>query len=455
MNHPHGVRRRGARHRLAAVGAIILAATAITSVSQSASAGRLTGVINTYTDIEYTEAVNTVNGNLLDLYVPETTGNMTLPLIIWSSGSAWFSDNGKAGAASIAAEFNARGYAVAGVSVRSSSQVRFPGQLHDIRAAVRWLRSNADQYGINPTRFAIMGNSSGGWVAAIAATTSDIYQVDGEPDPGGVSSAVQVAVPFHPPTDFLSMDDFAAEHDLPMGFAYPHDDPNSPESRLVECPGEVFPDTLLSIQDCPDETEAADPSSYIDGPEIPIWVLHGGQDNLLPYNQSQLVYETTTAAGNEGIYTFVPSAGHSVTQSLGADSATTWMTDRGGVETVTEGPGPDWDDIEAFISRVLDDPTANVRFLVRADLPGRSVAVVKSTCTDPMGPTTSEITLNGIPVESNERVVLIAGDSDRGVVNTDPVRKFRAPTFVLEITCTGPTGITSADVSRLTVAPAP
>ena len=194
-----------------------------------------------------------------------------------------------------------------------------------------------------------MGNSSGGWAAAFAATTSDIMELQGETGVDGTSSAVQVAVPFFPPTDFLSMDQFAADNNLPMGFAYPHDSPTSPEGFLIECPGEVFPGALLSIQDCPAETEEADPSSYIDGSEIPIWVLHGLADPLLPFNQSQLVYDTTTAEGNEARFTIVPSAGHSVDDIIDAEAATTWSTNRGGHETVVEGTGPNWDDIDQFL----------------------------------------------------------------------------------------------------------
>ena len=175
-----------------------------------------------------------------------------------------------------------------------------------------------------------MGNSSGGWATAFAATTGDIMELEGETSVDGTSSAVQVAVPFFPPTDFLSMDTFAAANGLPMGFAYPHDSPTSPEGFLVECPGEVFPTTLLSIQDCPAETEEVDPTSYIDGAEIPMWLLHGLADPLLPFNQSQLVYEATTGEGNEARFTLVPTAGHSVDDIIDAEEATTRATNRGG-----------------------------------------------------------------------------------------------------------------------------
>lgn len=294
-------------------------------------------------------------GNLLDLYLPDVPGDAELPLIIWHSGSAWFSNSAKdsGGAVAVAEEFTARGYAVATISIRSSFDARFPAQGYDVRAAIRWLREHAAEYGIDPNRFAFMGNSSGGWAAAFAATTSDIMELDGEEDVNGTSSAVQVAVPFFPPTDFLSMDEFAAEHDLPSR-NFLHNPPTSPEGFLIQCPGEpapAFPPPpgLVSIQDCPAETETADPSSYIDGAEIPIWVLHGGSDPLLPYNQSQLVYETTTAEGNEAKFTFVPSAVHDVNTIIDAEAATTWHTNRGGQETVVEGPGPSWDDIEQFL----------------------------------------------------------------------------------------------------------
>jgi acetyl esterase/lipase len=331
-----------------------LACLAVASVSVIAAApvdARSNAQPYEVTEIEDLAYGPAVPGNLLDLYVPDVPGEAWLPLVIWHSGSAWFSNSAKdsGGAVAIAEEFTARGYAVATISIRSSLDARFPAQGYDVRAAVRWLRENADHYGIDPDRFAFMGNSSGGWATAFAATTSDIMELPGETGVDGTSSAVQVAVPFFPPTDFLSMDQFAADNNLPMGFAYPHDSPTSPEGFLIECPGEVFPVTLLSIQDCPAETEAADPSSYIDGPEIPMWVLHGLADPLLPYNQSQLVYDTTTAEGNEARFTLVPSAGHSVDDIIDADAATTWSTNRGGNETVVEGTGPSWDDIDQFL----------------------------------------------------------------------------------------------------------
>ena len=108
------------------------------------------------TEIENLQYGPYLPGNLLDLYLPDVPGNAKLPLVIWHSGSAWFSNTAKDSGSAVAAakEFTARGYAVAAISIRSSFDARFPAQGHDVRAAIRWLRENADEYGIDPNRFA-------------------------------------------------------------------------------------------------------------------------------------------------------------------------------------------------------------------------------------------------------------------------------------------------------------
>ena len=128
----------------------------------------------THANLEYAPAQPpSSNGHKLDLYIP-TGKTGPLPTVIWTGGSAWMADNGKNLAGQLAARLNPAGYAVAGVSIRSSSQVQFPGQLHDIKAAIRWLRANAAKYGLDADRIAIVGDSSGGWTSSMAAVTGDV-----------------------------------------------------------------------------------------------------------------------------------------------------------------------------------------------------------------------------------------------------------------------------------------
>jgi acetyl esterase/lipase len=347
--HPttHPQRPPRGRRFVAAVAATLVATSVMAVAAQPVTAGGVHGV-EVITDIAYTDPVPaTTRGNLLDLYIPQVPGERELPLLIWTSGSAWFSDDGKSGAAAIAEEFNPRGYVVAGVSVRSSSQVKFPGQLFDIRAAIRWLRSHADDYGIDPGRIAIMGNSSGGWVSAIAATTSDIRRLDGEPHVGAVSSSVQAAVPFFPPTAFLQMDQQTLMqkeiYDLPFLPVIVHDAPGSPESSLIGCP----------IQTCPEATEAANPITYVNGREPPVHVFHGTFDPLLPPGQSEVLYEALRAARNEVSFTLVDGAGHSVDDIIDAESFTVRTARPGGREHVGRRPAPTWDAIERFLHVAL------------------------------------------------------------------------------------------------------
>jgi acetyl esterase/lipase len=228
----------------------------------------------TFADIEYAPADPAgSNGHKLDLYIP-AGATRPLPVIIWTAGSAWMGDNGKRGAAGLAAQLRPAGYAVAGVSIRSSSQVKFPGQLHDIKAAIRWLRANAAKYNFDANHIGIIGDSSGGCTSAMAAVTGDAVEMEGSVGTTGVSSAVQAAVAFYPPTNFLTMDAWALRKCTPQTC---HDGELSPESRLVGC----------AIQSCPDKVKAASPMTYITAADPPIMILHGNSDPLVPHNQGE------------------------------------------------------------------------------------------------------------------------------------------------------------------------
>jgi acetyl esterase/lipase len=303
-----------------------------------AAASAAPGGPRVITDIAYADPVG--RAHLLDLYLPAGGGHHR-PLVIWTGGSAWLADNGKDGAGPIAEVFNPHGYVVAGVSIRSSTQAPFPAQLHDIKAAIRWLRAHARGYGIDPHRIAVMGDSSGGWTTAMAALT-------GNDDP---ASRVRAGVAFYPPTDFRRMDGqmlpgaCEAFNDM-MGLTDCHNDPLSPESRLIGC----------AIQSSPERAAAANPVTYVGRREPPIMLLHGGNDLLVPHGQSVLLYEALKAKGATATFYSVPAAGHDWRALLdpSTQDGTTVRHTRGGRERVEHTP-PTWTAIERFIRRALDD----------------------------------------------------------------------------------------------------
>ncbi|MFK7848731.1 MAG: alpha/beta hydrolase fold domain-containing protein [Rhodothermales bacterium] len=295
-------------------------------------------------------------GHLLDLYLPENADG-PVPVVIFTGGSAWFSDNTKEAARRIAPKLLAAEFAVAGVSIRSSTQAKFPAQVHDIKAAIRWLRANAGTYNFDANHIGIMGGSSGGWTSAMAAVTGDAPKLEGDLGVTSVSSAVQAAVAFYPPTNFLEMDRWAVRAckpglEMQAGFKtgeFCHDDERSPESSLIGC----------SIQDCPEKTLLADPVQYITSADAPIMILHGQSDLLVPHNQGERLYMALNKACKDAVFLSLPLAGHGPVRGFLEDDtlragATLRTTSSAGCEaTEPQLVKPSWDLLIDFLNEKL------------------------------------------------------------------------------------------------------
>jgi acetyl esterase/lipase len=287
---------------------------------------------------------------LLDLYIPRS--DRPAPLVIFTSGSGWLADSGRTGADKVAAQLNPYGYAVAGVAIRSSGQAQFPAQLYDIKGAIRWLRANATAYHLDPDRVAIMGDSSGGWTTAMAAVTGNIPALEGDVGPRGPSSAVQAAVPFYPPTDFLQMDahmpDNCRAFNSAFGLTDCHSDARSPESRLLGC----------TITACPARVAAANPLTYVGNRRIPPFlILHGEQDTIVPYHQSRILYDKLAASGDDVRLISFPKAGHGTNFAMLSDNATREgayeETAHGGQTTPPRPVTPTWQTVVSFLEQRL------------------------------------------------------------------------------------------------------
>ena len=309
------------------------------------------GPAATHADIEYAPAEPAgTSGHKLDLFLPGAA-SAPVPVVLWTGGSAWMADTGKRTASGVAAQLLPAGFAVAGVSIRSSSQVQFPGQLHDIKAAVRWLRKNAARYNLDPVRIGIMGDSSGGWTTAMAALTGDAPELEGTVGVTGVSSAVQAAVAFYPPTNFLTMDAWALNK---CSAPRCHDDASSPESRLVGC----------AIQTCADKVQAANPLRYVTAADPPMMILHGGSDPLVPHNQGEQLYMALNKACLESSFISLPKAGHGPWNGFLSDdaireAATIRSTSAPGCTVVNPTPfTPTWKTVIEFLDKHLRGKTA-------------------------------------------------------------------------------------------------
>jgi len=205
----------------------------------------------------------------LDLYLPSRSTGRALPVIIWVHGGAW-----RAGSKDRcpAVRFVQRGYAVASINYRLSQHARFPAQIEDCKAAVRWLRANAERYRLDPQRFGAWGSSAGGHLVALLGTTGDIKRFDTGPNLQ-YSSALQAVCDFYGPTDFTQMSKFWSKMD--------HDAPDSPEALLIGGP----------VQQNKQKCRLANPITYVSKQDPPFLIVHGDKDPLVPHNQSVLLYE--------------------------------------------------------------------------------------------------------------------------------------------------------------------
>lgn len=314
----------------------------------------LPGPAPTERDVAYAKSdAATGQGHLLDLYLPKDRSK-PVPVVIFTHGSAWMADNGKMDAQGLAAILVPRGYAVAGVSIRSSTQARFPAQVYDIKAAIRWLRSNAGKYGLDGGHIGIIGESSGGWTSAMAAVTGDVPELEGGEGVTGISSAVQAAIAFYPPTDFLQMDPAAlrpCDPKAPASLTAPfcHTSAGSPESLLIGC----------ALNSCPDAVERANPIRYISKADPPIMVIHGERDSAVPYGQGEMFYQALNKACHTASFLSLPIAGHGTWYQMMSDpslayGATIRSTSSDGCKVEIPQPvTPSWDMIVSFFDRYL------------------------------------------------------------------------------------------------------
>ncbi len=123
-------------------------------------------------DLEYVQGGHA--RNRLDLYLPEKAPR-PLPVILWVHGGGWTRGDKTNGPAF---RFATKGYAVASMNYRFSQHATFPAQIHDCKAAVRWLRANARKYGLDADHIGAWGGSAGGHLVALLGTTAGVKDLE-------------------------------------------------------------------------------------------------------------------------------------------------------------------------------------------------------------------------------------------------------------------------------------
>lgn len=228
----------------------------------------------------------------LDIYLPKVEKE-TYPVVIHVYGSAWFSNNSK-GMADLGTIVNAlldAGYAVVTPNHRSSSDAKFPAQIEDIKAVVRFVRANADKYRFDTDFVATSGFSSGAHLASLAATSYGEAQLEGTV--GGnldYDSYVDAACCWSGPTDLNYMSCGRAEDTWNHG----------PEEAVMGFPFKGNEEAFRALN----------ATTYIDRNDPPVIIFHGTADNVVPSCQGVHFYELLDKAGVDTELYMVEGGGH-------------------------------------------------------------------------------------------------------------------------------------------------
>lgn len=234
----------------------------------------------------------------LDVYQKNASGNSPGPALIWLHGGAWLMGHSRmpigvlGSLDQVMAQAAARGYVVFGVNYRLSGEARFPAQIEDVKAAIRWVRANANTYRVDPQRIAIGGDSAGAYLAVLAGASCGVKELEGALGNPAQSSCVQAVVDWYGPANFQTL---TAQQGRQQAA------PDSPESSLLGCP----------LSSCPKEVIAkSNPLNHLTAKTPPFLIMHGQADTLVPWQQSQELHDALKAKGVSTELMLLPGLNH-------------------------------------------------------------------------------------------------------------------------------------------------
>ena len=236
----------------------------------------------------------------MDIYLPDNDGPAHKAVII-IYGSAWFANNMKGMTyQAMGKPLLDNGFAVISINHRSSGDAPFPAQIHDVKAAIRFVRANVENYNIDPSFIGITGFSSGGHLASLAGVTNSLTEytvadttMDLEGDLGeftSTSSSVDAVVDWFGPVDFARMENHCTEYK----------GADSPEAAMIKGNPADHPGAIALLS----------PVTFVDESDPPFLVIHGDADNVVPHCQSELFSGLLDEAGILADFITVEGGGH-------------------------------------------------------------------------------------------------------------------------------------------------
>jgi len=245
-------------------------------------------------DVEYGRAGD--RPLTLDILRPKKPNASPLPVIVFIHGGAWRGGNKSGGIGQLAWAAASGDYFCASVGYRLSGEAIWPAQIHDCKAAIRWLKANAKKYAIDPEKIGVWGSSAGGHLVSLLGTSGGVKELEGKNGSPDASSRVACVVDFCGPSDFLAAAKFKRIAMPPPAKA------DSPESLLLGGP----------IEEKKEAAKAASPVTYASSDDPPFLIVHGTNDPLVQIEQAELLHAALKKAGAPSTFVKIEGGGHGI-----------------------------------------------------------------------------------------------------------------------------------------------
>lgn len=244
-------------------------------------------------DLAYAETDNP--RQKLDLYLPKLRKTeKPLPVIVFIHGGGWRGGD-KAGGIGNVGRYVASGeYAGVSVGYRLTNEAQWPAQIHDCKAAIRWVKAHAAEHGLDASKIAVWGTSAGGHLVSMLGTSGDVKELEGTLGKHlDQDSKVTCVVNFFGPENFLTM--------------------VRQPSTIDRTQGKDYPEALLLGGPVPEReavAKEASPVTHVSAGDAAFFTAHGTKDPLVPYAQGEEIHAALTKAGVPSILQEMTDGGH-------------------------------------------------------------------------------------------------------------------------------------------------
>ena len=239
-------------------------------------------------DVEYGKAGD--RPLKLDVVKPKKPEAESLPVVVFIHGGGWRSGDKRGGAGRVAPLAATGQYVGVSVGYRLSGEAPWPAQIHDCKAAIRWIRANAEKLGADPNRIGVWGSSAGGHLVNMLGTSGDLDELEGDCGSADQSDRVSCVVSFCGPADFVAPKQFEGGRR-----------PNAVDQLLGG-----------RIEDCRDLARQASPITHVSKDDPPFLLVHGDSDRTVPYEQAERFRAALDEAGVDVTLLTIRGGGHGI-----------------------------------------------------------------------------------------------------------------------------------------------